>query len=157
MNIQRVLILYPLIILLLSILFTLITSNTIGFYYAAIIIIFGFILNPILKQITYFFGPFPRPNPPKTGCYFFPTSSINQNNLYGMPSGHAQIASLSATLWTSYIKNNIEDETLKMVLISSLSLITLAVIYSRVKSGCHTWLQVIVGSIIGKIIGHYYK
>jgi membrane-associated phospholipid phosphatase len=96
-----------------------------------------------------------------TGCGIYQSNGIS--NTWGMPSGHAQITSLSATYWIMYVwllyKNEKEPENksrLKTKAIIStiiMVLIVIIVCVQRVYSGCHTVLQVIVGSVIGVILG----
>ena len=82
----------------------------------------------------------------------------------GFPSGHSTVAFLLLTIFMyEYIvnyKNNIKNSNLNVnkipFILLLLILLAILVPYSRYKTGCHTPLQVISGSILGIIIGLIY-
>ena len=106
------------------------------------------ISNHILK--TYLFKPimgnktFPiigrglRPAGAKN-CKFYSDDSVSKS--YGMPSGHAQ----SISFFVMHELMNNDDINYKIIL----TLVSIYMIYSRVKLGCHTIQQVIIGSLFG--------
>jgi len=69
----------------------------------------------------------------------------------GFPSGHAQFLAFTAMFWTIYIYRS--SSSIKIAQIIILWVIALLVCYQRVYSGCHSILQVSVGSIIGALLG----
>jgi len=70
---------------------------------------------------------------------------IFSNDIYGMPSGHAQ-SSLYSTIfiWLAFQNKNI------LILYLCFTLLTM---YNRINTKSHTILQVIVGAIIGTFMG----
>lgn len=74
------------------------------------------------------------------------TMSLIDANIYGMPSGHAQMVFYS----TMYI-----HITLKNAYITTIYLIiSLITMYQRVNANMHTLFQVIVGCIIGSLFAY---
>ncbi len=81
---------------------------------------------------------------------------------FGMPSGHSQIiwsvvVYILFKLWYTKYYNNKNIKLLDYIIIISITIILLSyaiyVSYSRVYiEGCHTLLQVIIGSLIGSLI-----
>ena len=73
------------------------------------------------------------------------------NPSFGFPSGHAQESSFIATFFTLYCLN--KDIKYKYIYIIVLWIINILTIHQRVRIGCHTILQVIVGDLFGIILG----
>ena len=101
-------------------------------------------MNNILKQII----KQPRPkgdldihNPTKKHSY-----SHNPIQLYGMPSGHSQMALFSTTYIYLVLKNI--PVTLFYLLL------TLNTLVQRIRYRNHTVMQVIVGSIVGALVAY---
>ena len=96
------------------------------------------------------------------GCGIYPSAGA-ASHTWGMPSGHAQITTLSATFWTIYVwrrfareKNAREKKKLKTKAIVStiiIWLLALLVWAQRVYSGCHSMMQIGVGALIGAPLG----
>ncbi len=150
-------IIYPIVITFASIFYSMISQNLVGIYFAFGNIILGFIANTYFKQlIKYFYPkykPFLRPNPPKIGCGEFPNYEFHPIHSYGMPSGHAQMATLAATFWIFYLLNLRSLNMITYIAIFILIFLAFMVSYSRVYIGCHNMLQVLVGSFIGFLLG----
>tara|TARA_B100000686_G_C16767446_1_gene962778 strand:+ start:856 stop:1377 length:522 start_codon:yes stop_codon:yes gene_type:complete len=152
---------YPTIIIFATILFSIIQLNKQNFVFG-ICLALSDIINHILKE--YVAKPLMKNNkipilgygkrPSKTAISSMFSPDIPSDS-YGMPSGHAQIASVFSTYW---IFKTYEDEKIKEIykILISIFLIFLVILvmYSRVYwMKCHTMQQVIVGGIIGFIIG----
>jgi len=77
---------------------------------------------------------------------------------YGMPSGHAQNAVIFATYFILDILYGNKGTALiqKMISIAALVAVTLSVLYSRIRFGCHTLQQVIVGSLFGFALSYTF-
>jgi membrane-associated phospholipid phosphatase len=68
------------------------------------------------------------------------------NEIYGMPSGHSQLAFYSVVFIHMSLKN---------IKITSLYLLfAVATMYQRVAYRNHTVLQVVIGSLVGSIVGY---
>ena len=109
-----------------------------------------YLFKPIMGDKSFFLlGKGTRPLGAKN-CKIFSDGTISKS--YGMPSGHAQSISF-------FLVNELtgdKDYVYKIIL----SIVSVFMIYSRVKLGCHTFQQVIVGSIMGIIafwIYDFYK
>lgn len=159
----------PYLIIILFSLFYIYTNNKIFLYFVGFAIVFGLLFNSIEKKIfsqifngDYFIY---RPNPyNKNGvlntysqCGFLPNTKSSN---IGFPSGHAQFWGFVISFWTLYLitplsgtlfllKNNKDNFGLLILLWSC----GLYVLYSRIKIGCHTKLQVFSGFLIGIILG----
>ena len=68
---------------------------------------------------------------------------------YGMPSGHSQ----DAGFFMIYQILNTKNTFLKVLT----AFVSIWVMLSRVKLGCHTYQQVIIGGLIGVIFGYIYN
>lgn len=98
-----------------------------------------------------------------TGCGIYPVYG-KLSHTWGMPSGHAQITTFASTYWTIYVWMKYKEETnfetkqqlKKKAIITSLSLwiLSFAVWFQRVYSGCHNILQIITGIVIGMLLGY---
>jgi len=69
-------------------------------------------------------------------------------DIYGMPSGHSQMAFYSVMFIHLALKN------VKITVIYLL--VAVATMYQRVKYRNHTVLQVVVGSLVGSIVGYVF-
>ncbi len=78
---------------------------------------------------------------------------------FGMPSGHSQLAALTATFWTLYQVGHLKQETdsdKRTLLILSMVvmwLLALLVMYQRRHSDCHNLEQIVIGGFLGVLFG----
>ena len=82
---------------------------------------------------------------------------IHSNNLsksYGMPSGHAQYASLLSTILSLKLYYSNHNNNVKVLGLLGFILITCLVAHSRIMLKCHTLQQTILGGLIGIFIGY---
>jgi membrane-associated phospholipid phosphatase len=102
------------------------------------------ILKNLFKNYSKIDGKRPK-NAKNCGC-FIDIKNINKEaTSYGMPSGHSENIFLLATL--------LQNETKNIYIKILLYIMACYGGYLRIKFGCHTRNQVIVGSLIGIIIG----
>lgn len=96
----------------------------------------------------------PRPEG-ATNCSFIPDTSGKPASSFGMPSGHTCDGFLAATFWTLYIWQS-TAWPLHYKTIATAGLYGLAALEgeSRVRMGCHTWGQVVMGSLFGLLFGY---
>ena len=96
-----------------------------------------------------------RPSPNAVSSMFQPDTPSKS---YGMPSGHAQMASVFSSYWSFKIWEDEErDENMKLVSITLLIGLALLVMYSRVYwMKCHTVQQVVIGGMIGTALGYAF-
>nr|QBK88248.1 MAG: PAP2 superfamily protein [Marseillevirus LCMAC202] len=145
-----------------SILVFLISSKFIALRFFSYIVITQ-VLDILLKQLSgkAFPGRAGIYRPPGAGncmgCGIFPDCDgcVNVDDQIGMPSGHSMAMAMAATFWSWWIFNASGTLLFKSVRSSLLILFALAVIISRtpVVENCHTYLQVIVGSLLGVALG----
>lgn len=151
----------PYLIIILFFLFYIYTKKNVYLYFVGFAIIFGLLFNIIEKKIfskifngDYFIY---RPNPyNKNGelndyksCGILPDQKVSN---IGFPSGHAQFWGFVIAFWTLYLLKSKPKNYREYILI--LWVMALYVLYSRVKIGCHTDLQVITGFFIGIFLGY---
>lgn len=72
---------------------------------------------------------------------------------YGMPSGHSQGAAAFSTILFLQVNEMFIDNLTKIFIQTGLILFALSVMYSRVRYGCHTVQQTIIGGSLGIILG----
>lgn len=97
-----------------------------------------------------------RPEGCKNSSNFVNEFSPNKlSTTYGMPSGHSVESMLISVFLVMYILKNHEKSMKRNILIILVLLIGMSVCISRVVLGCHTFLQIIIGGIIGSVIGLY--
>lgn len=72
---------------------------------------------------------------------------------FGMPSGHSQMATLTATFWIIYLYKKYGFGIYNLFSMGLVLLICLGILYSRWHLKCHTIQQIIFGSISGIIFG----
>lgn len=149
----------PYLIIILFSLFYIYTNNKIFLYFVGFAIVFGLLFNSIEKKVfsQLFNGDFfiYRPNPyNKNGelnnysqCGFLPNTKSSN---IGFPSGHSQFWGFVISFWTLYLLKNNKNNLGLLILLWSCGLY---VLYSRIKIGCHTKLQVFSGFLIGIILG----
>ena len=132
------------IILFASTLFLLNNKQTLLIYYVVGIVI-NYFLNYVLKGII----KQPRPS---GDVELINIATHNGKRvgyeIYGMPSGHAQMAFYSVVFIHLALKN------IKITVLYLLVAVT--TMYQRVKYQNHTVLQVVVGSLIGLVIGYIF-
>ena len=139
----------PIILIILSFFF-LWNYENLFFYYTI-----GVFINSILNIIIKGFLQQPRPSEDpkefelalKNGKRFIFKDGMIPHDIFGMPSGHTQSALFSSFyIFLSLRKINI----LLFYLI-----ISLIVIYQRIKYNYHTFFQTLVGAIIGILFSYY--
>lgn len=102
------------------------------------------LLKHLFKNYSKINGERPK-NAKNCGC-FLDLKNINKKaTSYGMPSGHSENIFLLVTL--------LQNETNNIYIKILLYIIACYGGYLRIKLGCHTKNQVIIGSLIGIIIG----
>ena len=128
------------------------------------ILIIGFIFNTILNFVlkNYIFFPIMRENDypiigigsrPKNAMNCDLWSSGNVSTTYGMPSGHAQL--ITFFVMFQLFKNKPNNNHFKSYFNKFLLILLWGyLLYSRVELGCHTYQQVIIGSIVGAITSY---
>ncbi len=111
--------------------------------------------NPILKRFfeKYYKDVkiFQRPNPPAEGCGLFPDIDMPGSKTFGFPSGHAQLIAFAAMFWTLYLYD--QNTILRII---PLWLLLIAVCWHRIYTGCHNFVQVFGGVVIGLFMGAIY-
>lgn len=141
-----------------ALLSTLITSNPLGITYMGLSFLSD-IINQIIKLTFQYYDAdnilWARPNPPKFGCGLFPyCSSSKKITDIGMPSGHSQMISFALSFWLMYIWQSKNICKLWKIFVSIFfSIISILIMYSRFYEGCHTKLQILIGSVIGLSLG----
>lgn len=118
-------------------------------------ILLGYIINVVLNYVlkNYIFSPLMRDNyypiigygtRPQNAknCDLWSTDELSTS--YGMPSGHAQII----TFFLIFHLFNSKEKVLSLDNILWI-FITLILLYSRIDLGCHTYQQVLVGTLFG--------
>lgn len=141
---------------------TIVSQDTIGIYFSITLLIFGSVANQleklIMKTIANSVSLFQRPNVPSFGCGDFDSNSVDTT--FGFPSGHAQAVGFALIFWYLYIRDQKGYYRAKntQVCLALLILIAILICWSRVRLGCHNWIQIIVGLFIGMIMGNFsYK
>lgn len=127
-------------------------------YFVFFYILFGDLANYCEKLITKKMFPttpeFIRPSPPITGCGVFKDCNANGSKTFGFPSGHAQITTLAAMFWSLYVYRQTSlSTTHKIIRISIMWILAILVWYSRVYIGCHNWIQISGGVVMGSLFG----
>jgi membrane-associated phospholipid phosphatase len=84
-------------------------------------------------------------------CGLFKDNKLSKS--YGMPSGHSQGAAIFSTILFLQVNEMFIDEIIKISIQIGLILFALSVMYSRVRYGCHTVQQTIIGGSMGLILG----
>lgn len=94
-----------------------------------------------------------RPNPPrKCGCGFGCQSRVD--DIYGLPSGHAQFWGFTSGFWLKHVLKNLRSKNGDSYChLIALLLMSTLVCYSRIHVGCHSLYQVIFGYTIGFGLG----
>jgi membrane-associated phospholipid phosphatase len=137
-----------------GVLATLITSQPLPLVFSVLSVIFGLLSNQYIKGIFKSIDPkrpeWLRPNPPSDGCGLFAECNRPIKAQIGMPSGHAQTIGFATAFWLMYIWRRQTGKVYKTAIILVLAFL---LIYSRVYEGCHSWLQVSVGTLIGSALG----
>jgi len=142
---------FPFIVMIISISLAIITRKIIWVYFSIGAIICEF-LNKIEKQSIKLISKnkiFERPNPPKHGCGWF--HKKQSANTYGFPSGHAQFCGFFSIFWTLFLLK--EKSKYNFVLLFIIWLLSISVIIDRIYIGCHNFIQVLVGFLLGNIYG----
>lgn len=138
----------PFILLIITLIISILFNNIFSLLLFILLIIDN-ILNKIFKNIFKYYVPIngDRPkNAKNCGC-FIDINNINKlSTTYGMPSGHSQNIFFITTILSLYLNN----------IYKTIFLLFIAIYggYLRIKFGCHTLNQVIIGGIIGIIFGY---
>ena len=124
--------------------------------------IFNTVLNFVLKNYNFFI--FIRENDyPIIGLGTRPKNAMNcdlwssgkNSTTYGMPSGHAQL--ITFFIMFQLFKNKPTNNNNRFKSYFNKFLLILLwgyLLYSRVELGCHTYQQVIIGSMVGAITSY---
>jgi membrane-associated phospholipid phosphatase len=132
----------PVILFVLS-LFILYPTKTYLFIYVV-----GFILNILVNNILKKIIKQPRPDGDLD--IFNPSKKHNYNHnpiqVYGMPSGHAQMVLFSTTYVYLVLKN--------MYVTLFYLLLSINTLVQRIRYKNHTFMQIIVGSIVGVVVSY---
>lgn len=145
----------PVIIVCAALLVAFISKDKRAFLFGILVII-CWISNEGLKGLFQAILPLApgiyRPNPPLSGCGVFANCSVSDSDklLVGMPSGHAQTITFAFVLVALFLisKTGFSHPT-TILQIVVLGIVAILIIYSRYYIGCHTLLQLFVGSMIG--------
>ena len=121
------------------------------YYYYQVGFVISAILNVILKDIL----KCPRPSENikefnlalKNGRRFVFKNGI-PHDIFGMPSGHSQ----STMFITTYIFLTLKNKKFALIFF----LLSLLIMYQRIKDNHHTLLQVVVGAIVGVVCGYLF-
>jgi membrane-associated phospholipid phosphatase len=125
-------------------------KSTLNYYYQV-----GFFISAILNLILKGIFKYPRPSEDprefnlalKNGRRFVFKNGI-PHDIFGMPSGHSQ-----ATMFvTTYIFLSLKNK--KFVLI--FFILSLLIMYQRIKDNHHTLLQVLVGATVGVVCAYLF-
>ncbi len=89
------------------------------------------------------------------GSFVERAGCVNVDDQIGMPSSHSMSIVMAATFWSLQIFNSTGTRFSKVIRCSLLFLFAFAVVISRTPlvENCHTYLQVIAGSVIGIALG----
>ena len=153
----------PLLFLLGFVTYATIMQNLLSIYllisFGLISIANGFIKNGIIKPIFGVLGS----RPTNANSCALLLNGINDGT-YGMPSGHSQIAWAVCTYLALKVLLSHTDDTsrgsyyfkhmIKLLKVIAIISVAAYISYSRVTiEGCHTWMQVTVGGILGSVMG----
>jgi len=109
------------------------------------------IVKPLMGNKKYnIIGIGTRPKGAKN-CGVFKNNKIA--NSYGMPSGHSQSAAIFSTILFLQTNEIFMNEMTKVFIQIGLVVFALSVMYSRVRYGCHTVQQTIIGGSLGVVLG----
>jgi membrane-associated phospholipid phosphatase len=146
-----------------------VTLKPVGALFSSALLVNDIIITQTFKKIFRKLGSYNkdfdnigvRPNPPSHGCGLFRKcihDDDETNHSYGFYSGHSSTMLFSLLFWTLYLWNHIEsdsehEQTIKIIISILFALVALSVLWSRVYIGCHSLIQVIVGSAVGAGLG----
>lgn len=136
---NQLLIMLPVTFMLFYGLLYLLTSDSKWIMLIVLVLVLSFVNELVLKKIVRQERPSMRGG--KYGCGVY--SYIKESTSLGMPSGHAISVSLFLMAMITELGN---DKVLEKAILIAFCAIA---ILHRVYLGCHTILQVVVGSIIG--------
>ena len=157
---------YPTMFGIIAIILGLVFKLPILSYLSSVILLSSIFNNKILKNLLFkilditnlqFIAV--RPDGAKNCSPFINELIPNKpSDTYGMPSGHSVEAMVITIFLINYVFDKHEKSWKRDLLIVLLLLVGLSICVSRVTLGCHTILQVIIGSLIGALTGYYsYK
>jgi len=105
--------------------------------------VIGFIGNELLNRVLKPILQDPRP------------VSISSTDIYGMPSGHSQLAAYSLVFMTLVLREKRSGYYDAIILL--FSVLTLATMAQRVVTKAHSLEQVIIGGLLGGGIGYFLQ
>ena len=153
-------------IFLLYYIFTGFTNYSVFFYIIGAIV--NMVLNKGLKKFFKFVTKrkwTDRPEPPNEGCGGFPTKDLvigstkydDYKKGNGFPSGHSMNISFTIMYWGLHLLHKYQNKEISLynVIICCTLMISIMIytLYTRLKIKCHTYLQVLIGSILGTLLG----
>ena len=106
-----------------------------------------------------------RPEPPNEGCGGFPTKDLgigsDEYTDYrigkGFPSGHSMNISFTIMYWGLHLLHKYQKNEIPLynviVCCTLMIFIMVYTLFTRLKIKCHTYLQVLIGSILGTLLG----
>ena len=162
---------FPCIITVAAVLAYSIFQIRVALYFGILNLIANILCHILKKSFTYLYknifkreylpilGLGKRPNGAKNCSCFVDENTANKlSNTFGMPSGHCLSAVTTGVFWSLYIIDNYPNNNKRLLSLIILNVVCALVCISRIYLGCHTYRQVVVGSIIGAILGYYgYK
>ena len=133
----------PYILYCIPLLLFILTFNYNYIYINFLFLVFGIILNTILKRIIHTY---------RDPSYSKKCGKIDK---YAMPSGHAQIYAMFSTFFILWVMLNNKNESLFIRLMVSIGIIVflITICYQRVHLKCHRLYQVTIGTLIGIVVG----
>lgn len=120
-------------------------------YYYLIGLVINTILNLVLKGIIKQPRPFDDEKNFNLAIKNIPDTIYKDGvpfNIFGMPSGHAQIALYS----TVFIYLSLKKGSILLLYL----LVSLIIIAQRIIKGYHTYFQILVGCLVGSIMGYIF-
>ena len=106
-----------------------------------------------------------RPEPPNEGCDGFPTEDLvigsTEYKKYrigkGFPSGHSMNISFTIMYWGLHLLHKYQNKEIRLhnVIFCCIFMISIMIytLFTRLKIKCHTYIQVLIGSILGTLLG----
>lgn len=159
----------PFIINVMSFIFGVLFRQNIGIYYSIFSVLTDIMMHSfknLFKNVIYnkkvslpILGKGIRPNGAKYCGIFIEEDNLEgKSTSFGMPSGHSQFATMSATFWILYLINNFPMDYRNYISIIFVIIMGLGIMISRYILKCHTYQQIILGGLIGIITGYvgYY-
>ena len=121
--------------------------SPIGIYFGLFIVLMDIVNRFIKNGLKWLYGDREelsllgrgaRPEGAKHCGSFVNVDSDGRPSSFGMPSGHSQVALITAIFWTLYLHNKYGLDTYNVFSMVLLWVICLSIPYSRVVLRCHT-------------------